>query len=185
VRIIFFSIIIFAIDQLTKFLVKQWIGLGDSIRIFGDYVRFTHIENKGIIFGIMTDNMLVFTILSVLAAFLVFYYLVKVKSQRFIYRFSLSVYFGGALGNIFDRVFFGKVVDFMDVNIPDVHIPPYQFITFRIPEIHMTRWPVFNVADVAIFLGMIMLLVAVFFTHEDFHEEGADKNKDKDVKEEA
>ena len=55
-RILIVSLIAFGLDQFTKFLVKQWIGLGDSIMILGDAVRFTHIENRGIIFGIMAGN---------------------------------------------------------------------------------------------------------------------------------
>jgi len=180
-RILVVSIIVFAIDQLTKFLAKHSIGLGDSVRVLGETVRLTHVQNEGIAFGIMVSNKPLFTLFSVFAALLILYYLISVKDQKFVYRFPLALIFGGALGNIFDRVLFGSVVDFMDVDIPNFLIPSYKFLFLRIPSIELTRWPVFNVADVAVSIGMIFLFIAVFFTSEEVNQE---KNDELDVPDE-
>jgi signal peptidase II len=64
---------------------------------------------------------------------------------------SMGLIFGGAIGNIVDRVMRGEVVDFLDVDFPD--------ITIRVLNIHMTRWPTFNIADSCVLVGIIMLLV--------------------------
>ncbi|RKY84849.1 signal peptidase II, partial [candidate division KSB1 bacterium] len=156
-KILILSIIVFIIDQLTKFLARHWIGLGDSIRVFGDAFRLTHVQNEGMAFGIMVGNKTIFTAFSIIAAVVILYYLLKVRDQRFIFRFPLALIFGGAIGNIFDRVVFGRVVDFLDVNIPDISISSHKILFVKIPSIELTRWPVFNFADASVTIGMIML----------------------------
>jgi len=176
-RILIVSIIVFIIDQVTKFLAKQWIGLGDSIRIYGNTIRLTHVQNEGIAFGLMVGNKTLFTFFSILAALIILYYLLRVKDQNFLYRFPLALIFGGALGNIFDRVLFGRVVDFMDVDIPNILIPSYKLLFVNVPPIELTRWPVFNVADMAVTIGMLLLFIAVFFTKEEVDTKDTTENE--------
>jgi len=176
-RILIVSIIVFVIDQVSKFLVKQWIGLGDSIKIIGDTVRLTHVQNEGIVFGFIVGNMALFTFISIVGALIIFYYLLRIKNQKFIYRFPLALIFGGALGNIFDRIVFGRVVDFMDLDIPNIFIPSTKILFLNIPLIELTRWPVLNIADLSIFMGMLLLFSAVFFAEEEFETEDTPKDK--------
>ena len=64
---------------------------------------------------------------------------------------------GGAIGNLIDRLFAGRVVDFLDVEFFDVSIPAFEFLFVNFPGFSLTRWPVFNIADSAVTCGMILI----------------------------
>jgi signal peptidase II len=137
------------LDQGTKWVVKHTMALGQSIRVFGDAVRLTFVENPGMAFGLRIGKGTVFTVFSLFAcAFLVFY-LWKNRHAGTGFSSSLFLILGGAVGNLIDRIAFGRVVDFIDVG-------------FR----HL-RWPVFNVADSSVVIGMGILMV--FMIREDRH----------------
>ena len=130
-----------AFDQVTKNLVKQAMALGQSIPVIGDAVRITFVENDGIAFGLHVKNAAVFTAFSVVACVLIIVYLWKQRREGAWLKAALVLILGGAIGNVIDRVAFGKVVDFIDVGFRTV------------------RWPVFNVADSAVVVGMGIMLV--------------------------
>ena len=109
------GIVIF-LDQITKFVVKNYMVLGESIKIIGNTFCFTYIENEGMVFGIKIDNITIFTFLSFIVTIFICYYLYKIREKRFIYRFPFSLILGGAFGNLIDRIIYGRVVDFIDVN---------------------------------------------------------------------
>jgi len=117
-------------------------------------------------FGIKVDNITIFTFLSLIVTIFIFYYLYKIREKRFIYRFPFLLILGGAFGNLIDRIIFGRVVDFVDVDIPDISIPPLDLFFFNIPKFELGRWPIFNLADTAITVGMIILLIIFFFDKE-------------------
>ena len=73
---------------------------------------------------------------------------------------------GGALGNLLDRMLYKRVVDFMDVDIPDIGIPAFEILSLQFPGFELHRWPVFNVADVFITAGMILLIIVSFYDKE-------------------
>ncbi len=129
------------LDQLTKWLVRQNMTVGDSVSIIGNFIRITYVENPGIAFGIHVSNRLIFTILSVLASVGVAGYLFTHWKEKTIKKISLVLILGGAIGNIIDRIFFYNVVDFIDIGIGDL------------------RWWVFNVADSSVVIGVILLLI--------------------------
>ena len=158
------------LDQITKYLVKKHMVLGESTNIFGNFLCFTYIENRGMAFGISTGNATFFTVLSIIVTIFLFYYLYKIRGKRFLYRFPFFLILGGAIGNLIDRVLYNKVVDFIDVNIPDISIPSLNLFLFQIPKIELHRWPIFNIADSAITIGMIVLLI-IIFSHKEFLEE--------------
>ena len=155
------AVIVFS-DQLTKYIVKSSMYLYESINLLGDFLRFTYIENPGMAFGIQFQNKFWFTLLSVLAAGIVVFYLLRMPNERFIFRFSLALILGGAIGNLIDRLSFGKVVDFIDVEFFDISLPSFKFLFLSFPGYDMTRWPVFNIADSAVTCGMILLTWMVF-----------------------
>lgn len=132
------------LDQLTKIMVKRTMMLGESIPVLGNVVRLTYIRNPGIAFGIRVSNNTVFTIFSVLASIGVLVFLYRHWKEGRILQTGLCLILGGAVGNLIDRIFFGEVVDFIDVG--------FQHI----------RWPVFNIADSAVVIGMIILFFTVF-----------------------
>ncbi len=134
--------------------------LGASYPIFGDVVRLTFIENPGMAFGIDVGGKLFLTVFSIFASIGIFVYLYKIRSESLAIRLALALILGGAIGNLIDRVFYGvlfgegslfygKVVDFIDVD----------FFNLNFMGFHINRFPVFNLADSAVSIGVIMLLV--------------------------
>lgn len=132
------------LDQLTKQIVRSTMFVGQSIPILGDVARFTYVENPGIAFGIRVPNPIIFTILSIVASLGIAWYLYQQRHEGIVVTGSLTLILGGAIGNLIDRVLFQKVVDFVDIGVKN------------------TRWPVFNVADSAVVIGMFWLLYLAF-----------------------
>lgn len=171
-RVIFVTLGILLADQVTKFLVKgisipslginiEGLPLGTSIPIVGDTLRLTYIENAGMAFGIDVGGKLFFSVFSILASIGIFIYLYRVRNEHFLFRMSLAMILGGAVGNLIDRVFYGvlygegtlfygKVVDFIDADFFNISVFGY----------HLNRWPVFNIADASVTCGVILLLLA-------------------------
>ena len=142
----------------------SWPGMpyGSSKPILGDFLRLTYIENPGMAFGIDVGGKLFFSIFSIAASIAIIYYLYQTRHERLGFRIALGMILGGAVGNLIDRVFYGvlfdeaplfhgKVVDFFDVDFFNVTIGSY----------HLSRWPVFNIADASVTVGVLLLL----FTH--------------------
>lgn len=170
-RVLFVTGLIIVVDQASKLLVKggftlpilgYWPGMeiGTSIPVLGDFFKLTFIENPGMAFGIDVGGKLFLTVFSTLASAGILYYLFKIREEALVIRVSLAMILGGAIGNLIDRVFYGvifgdaslfygKVVDFFDVD----------FFNIDIAGIHISRWPIFNVADAAVSVGVIMLLI--------------------------
>ncbi len=170
--IIFTTIaVIVLLDQITKYIVKTSMSLYDSIPLLGNFLRFTFIENPGMAFGIQFQSKFWFTFLSVLAAGIVLFYLIRLPHERFIFRFSLALILGGAIGNLIDRLLYGRVVDFIDVEFFDISLPSFNFLFLSFPGYDMTRWPVFNIADSAVTCGMILLTWMVFTQKTQLNED--------------
>ncbi|MFC1569769.1 signal peptidase II [bacterium] len=140
---ILFSVVLLA-DQITKHLVRETMVLGQSIPVLGDVVRLTYVENPGIAFGIRVSHGWIFTILSILASIGITIYLITQWKESGWIKSSLALILGGAIGNLIDRIAFAKVVDFVDVGFGNV------------------RWPVFNVADSAVVVGMFILFITLY-----------------------
>ena len=170
-RVLFVTFFVVLGDQATKLMVKgfsipalglhvQGIPLGSSISVIGDFARLTYIENPGMAFGIDVGGKLFFSLFSVVASIGILLYLYKMRNERLLFRFSLALILGGAVGNLIDRVFYGvlfndgvlfygKVVDFIDVDFFNVNIFGY----------HLSRFPIFNVADSSVTIGVLILLI--------------------------
>ena len=162
------------VDQITKIIVLNTMTLGMSIPLLGDWLKFTFTENPGMAFGMRFGPPPMITIFSILATFLIILYLFKIGSIYRPYRTSLSFVLGGALGNIIDRVFYGKilyddplflgkVVDFIHVNAWRGYVP--DGIPF-IGGSYMALFPIWNVADMSIVLGV----VGIIYFQNRFHE---------------
>jgi signal peptidase II len=157
---------VFLLDQLSKYIIKHTMQLGDPIPILGSFFQITYVENSGMAFGIHVDNRILFTILSVFALILVVYYLIKSRKEHPVLQLALSLILGGAIGNIFDRILHGQVVDFLDFEFFNIALPSFNFLFINFQGYHMTRWPVFNIADSAVTCGMILIAVSVLFVKE-------------------
>ena len=169
-KIINVSIFIVLCDQISKLMVKginipalgisiHGFPIGSSRPIFGDFLRLTYIENPGMAFGIDIGGKLFFSIFSILASIGIFYYLYKARNENVAFRLALAMILGGAVGNLIDRVFYGvifnegpifygRVVDFIDADFFNINIFGY----------HLSRWPVFNVADASVTCGVILMI---------------------------
>jgi signal peptidase II len=159
-NVLFFSIAILIADQTTKLLIKSRFELRQSVEIFGDFFRFTYIENPGMAFGIRVGSPAFFTVFACVASIIIFVYLYRIRHEKFLSRFSLAIILGGAVGNLVDRVAYGQVIDFLDFGIDD------------------TRWPIFNIADSSVTIGMILLLSIVLFEKEANVEKAADNPRE-------
>ncbi len=157
------------LDQFTKWLARVYLQPRESIPILGNFLRLTYVENPGMAFGIQFGNKLLLNVLSILAVFVIFYYLFKMKDHLLL-RISFSMILGGAFGNLIDRFWRGRVVDFVDVEFFDIHFRGGKFLFFELPAYSLVRWPVFNVADMAVSLGMIAIIISAFFEHKLTHQ---------------
>ncbi len=129
-------------DQVSKAYVVRHLGLHESwapVSALEQVFRFTHVHNTGAAFGLFPQGGAVFLVIAVIVSAVILYYYRQVPSGGWLIRLALGLQLGGALGNVIDRVRLGYVVDFLDA----------------------WRWPVFNVADscIVIGVGLLMLLM--------------------------
>jgi signal peptidase II len=143
----------FVLDQATKLIVRHSMELHQSIPIMGEIVKLTYVRNPGIAFGIRVQNGVIFTVLSILASLGVAVYLFTHLDEGKGVKISLSLILGGAFGNLIDRILYKEVVDFIDIGIGNL------------------RWPVFNLADSFVVIGMIILFYSFFFTKNELEKE--------------
>lgn len=157
---------IIIVDQLSKVTVLKTMYRGQSISVFGDWLKLTFIENPGMAFGIQFGPPALITIFSIVATILIIVYLYRVGGMFRPYRISLSMVLGGAIGNIIDRVFYGKilhddpyflgkVVDFIHINVWRGMVP--EAIPFLGGK-YLALFPIWNVADMAIVLGVVGII---------------------------
>jgi signal peptidase II len=135
--------------------------LNESIPILNNFLRLTYIENTGMAFGIQFGENIFFTVFSVIASILILFYLFKMKEEYLIARLAVAIILGGAIGNLTDRIIRGGVVDFIDCEFFDIHLPAFKLLFINFPGYRLDRWPVYNVADAAVTVGMVLLLIFV------------------------
>jgi signal peptidase II len=138
------------LDQATKALVLARLALYESVVVLPDFFNLTHVRNPGAAFGLFAGRAASFRTPFFLVATLVALVVILIALKRIgpgerWKRFALALVFGGALGNLVDRLRWGEVVDFLDVFWRTYH------------------WPAFNVADSAITVGVGVLLAAEIF----------------------
>ncbi len=147
----FISMLIVVADQITKFLARVYIDTFESIKIL-PFLDLVSVRNEGAAFGMFRGlGNTMFIVVSLVAIAFVVYLLLKTRENRF----GLSLILGGAAGNLIDRVVFKKVTDFIDVFVGRLH------------------WPAVNVADSALTVGLIVLLISSLFQHRSHHTTGA------------
>ncbi len=140
------SLVIIMLDLYTKHLVQQAFMLGDKLTVttFFDLVRY---HNEGAAFSFLADaggwQKWFFTIVSIVASIFILYLLNKHQQEK-LFSLGLALVLGGAIGNLYDRVTLGYVVDFLSFHLNDLY------------------WPAFNVADSAITVGVGVLLLDSF-----------------------
>lgn len=156
-RVLILSIIIIIVDQISKVLVRFYLDYGKPYKIFGEWVRLTYIENPGMAFGIEFGGQTFFTLFALFATIVIFIYIVRARTEKLQLRISLTLILGGAIGNLIDRFLYGKVVDFIDIRIGEIN------------------WPIFNIADCAVTIGMLMLITMIVFDRAPQELDGGEK----------
>jgi len=179
VRVLYLTLAIIITDQISKFYIKgisipflnfkiEGMYLGESVQVIGDFFKITFTENPGMAFGFDpgSEFKLFISIFSLVASIALFIYLFSVRNKSLSLRIAVALILGGAIGNVLDRmfygliydyapVFFGKVVDFFD----------FDFFNFSIFGRSYDRWPIFNIADAAVSIGVLILLF--FYKHHE------------------
>ena len=151
------------LDQVSMYIIKTQMDLFESKPVLGSFFQITYVENDGAAFGVQLGRPKIFLALSVIAAILVLYYLIRMRDKNWLPQLALAFIAAGAIGNLTDRFINGKVVDFFDIEFFDIYIPSFNFLGITLSGYSMTRWPVFNVADIAITCGMIIIISYLIF----------------------
>lgn len=144
-------------DQLTKLYIMQTMRLHESIPVVPNLFSLTYIRNPGAAFGLLAGSsnafrMVFFGLTSLFALVLLGSILYRMPESEWMGRLSVSSILGGAVGNLIDRMRYGEVIDFLDVYVNDYH------------------WPAFNVADSAITVGVVFLVIHFMFEKKDAPE---------------
>lgn len=143
--LLFPALLVAALDQATKLLVAAGLPLNSGIPIVEGFLDLVHVRNRGMAFGIMhgfsSASAYILAGASVIAAAFIIVFAERVSQGSRFGLLSLSFILGGAVGNLIDRIRLGEVIDFVDVYVGSYH------------------WPAFNVADAAITVGTLSLLL--------------------------
>ncbi len=152
------------LDQITKLMVQDRFALHESIVVVNGFFSLTYILNPGAAFGFLADQnetfrTVFFLSVSVIALTLLLVFYRDTPADDTIGLFAISLLFGGAIGNLIDRIRIGEVVDFLDFYIAQHH------------------WPAFNVADSAITVGISLMLYHLIFIKKEVIEQNPEVNK--------
>jgi signal peptidase II len=146
-------------DQISKMLVESRMVLGQSIPVMGGFFRLTFIKNAGGAFGIFFGGGWFYLAASIVAAAMIFFYLRRLPAEQILPRFSLALILGGALGNLVDRLRVGVVTDFLDFGIGRL------------------RWPVFNLADAFVTVGVVLFFLSMIPTRKESSDHTAQTDR--------
>jgi signal peptidase II len=140
------AVIVVVVDQLSKAWVRSQLAFGGRpTPVVGDLVRFVFSQNRGGIFGLFGDSAIVLAVSSLVVIGLIVVYEWREGSHSWLLTLALGLLLGGAMGNLIDRILYGYVTDFIDVGIGDA------------------RFYTFNVADSAISVALVLLVVIAVF----------------------
>ena len=146
-----FTLLLIALDQITKLLIYGYIKPHDSI-VINDFLSLSHVHNYGAAFSFLADQsgwqLYFLSGFSLVASVAIIVWMRRTDAGRLLKLFALSILLAGAIGNLIDRFLLGFVIDFIDLHYQDFY------------------WPVFNVADVLISLGVALLIFSDIKKHE-------------------
>ena len=153
-RFILLTIIIFLIDQLTKWAIHSNMNLYQSIPVIENFFYLTYVTNDGMAFGLsLPGGQIVLSGLSIIMTIVLGYLFWLERHGHILIKLALSLIIAGAIGNLFDRVSYGEVVDF-------IHIKLGSF----------WEWYIFNIADTSVSIGMILFLIHSFYFQDESKE---------------
>jgi signal peptidase II len=138
------SVVVILIDQLSKWWIVKHLELGESIQVIENFLYITSHRNRGAAWGILQGQMWFFYIITVVVIIGIIVYMQRAAKGKRLLGISLGLMLGGAIGNFIDRIFRQEVVDFINT-----YIFGYDF-------------PVFNIADSALVIGVFLLMIQMF-----------------------
>ena len=139
-------VVIIAFDQWSKWAIKTSFNLYESKPVIQDFLHFTYVTNDGMAFGLsFPGGKHVLLIMTILLTGFIVGFLWKEKNGHPLIKYGLALILSGAIGNLIDRLLYGKVVDFLDLMIGNFH------------------WYIFNIADSSVTIGMILFIIHSFY----------------------
>ncbi|MBO0387431.1 signal peptidase II [Staphylococcus simulans] len=142
---LFVTLAVLILDQFTKAYIVKTMSVGDSYSVIPGFLNITSHRNTGAAWGILSGKMGFFFLVTIIVLGLLTYFYVKEARGHFWMQMAINLLFAGALGNFIDRMKNGEVVDFIDT-----YIFGYDF-------------PIFNVADSSLTVGVILILILLLF----------------------
>ncbi len=140
-KVALLSLIVLVFDQILKFIIRSKLVLNETINVIANFFNITYVENDGAAWNILSGNKIILILIALLVLFFIFYYFIFNKKLNKIEVIAYSLFIGGLLGNLWDRIFIGRVIDYLDFKIFG-----YNF-------------PVFNLADICIVLGVLIIII--------------------------
>ena len=153
-KILLYSILIsfvFFLDRISKIYIINLTEVGSNVDVYiNEYLNLYLIWNKGIAFGLLSFNEnIIYNIITGLILIIIFIVLIMTIKSKGLTKYSLVAVLAGALGNVFDRIYYSAVPDFIDFHIGEFH------------------WFIFNIADIFISLGVFCLICAELFINKE------------------
>lgn len=146
------AVLSLGLDQATKLTIDAKFQLYESIAIIPSFFNLTYVHNTGAAFSFLSEaggwQRWFFAALAIIMSTIMTIWLTRLKENETLLAVSLSLILGGAMGNLIDRLFYGYVIDFLDVYYGTYH------------------WPAFNIADSAITIGVALMLIDSFRSQE-------------------
>ncbi|SFA75158.1 MULTISPECIES: signal peptidase II [unclassified Bacillus (in: firmicutes)] len=153
------ALFVILLDQVTKWLIVQRLQLGESIKVIEDVFYITSHRNQGAAWGILQGQMWFFYVITVVVIIGLIYYIQTAVKGKKLFGISLGLMLGGAIGNFIDRVYRKEVVDFVQT-----FIFGYDF-------------PVFNIADSALVIGVALLMLQMLREEREAREKAHGENE--------
>ena len=146
--------VLFLLDRFSKFFILKLLEQDTKLDYYlNSYLNLYLIWNKGIAFGLLSfDQIKIYNIITALILIIIFIILVFIVRSKGLTKYSLVAVLAGALGNVFDRIYYSAVPDFIDFHIREFH------------------WFIFNIADIFISLGVFCLICAELFINKEIKE---------------
>lgn len=141
--IIYLSIILAVIDQISKILVIEYVDINNAVEIIKNFFYLTYTHNNGAAFSILMGQRILLVLVAIIIIVIIINYIRKNKVERITDKIAFSLIIGGSIGNLIDRIIRGYVIDFLDFKIFG-----YNF-------------PIFNLADTFIVVGVFLLLITL------------------------
>lgn len=151
----FYALIVFILDQVSKWFIVKRIPLGEERPVLGDFFILTSHRNRGAAFGILQNQRWFFIVITLIVVIGILWYMRRtIRERKILLSFALSLLLGGAIGNFIDRALFGEVVDFLQFT--------FDFSLFGKAIYYI--YPIFNLADSAIVVGVILIFLESLLT---------------------